>query len=343
MRYRENQQQSAEILRLVLPLMARQEAAFHPLSYALWYEHTAGLNPALARVLDDRLAASSPLTDLDVRCLYDRYILARDADLSEQLQNELRGVLEDTAQSTRDAASHATEFERALTTQERQLRELADHGAVRTSIGELLACAQSMRVVNARLAEKLAESARALEALSDQLEQAASEALLDPLTGLKNRRGFDRAIAELHERGAGLAGAALVLADIDHFKAINDTHGHLLGDKVIRCVAHVLRSNIKGRDIAVRMGGEEFAVLLPDTSLDGAASLAERFRQLVAQGRIRRNDGEEFIGHITLSLGVASADEDDSLESLIERADTALYAAKRSGRNRVNVARTESD
>jgi len=142
----------------------------------------------------------------------------------------------------------------------------------------------------------------------------------------------------LSERGTGLAGAALVLADIDHFKTVNDTHGHLIGDKVIRAVAHVLSTNIKGRDIAVRIGGEEFALLLPETSLSGAASLAEKLRELVAQGRIRRNDGEEQVGHVTLSLGVAAAEDGDSLEALIERTDAALYAAKRGGRNRVTVA-----
>jgi diguanylate cyclase len=119
---------------------------------------------------------------------------------------------------------------------------------------------------------------------------------------------------------------------------VNDTHGHLLGDKVIRAVAHVLCSNIKGRDVAVRLGGEEFAILLPDTSVHGATTLAEKIRTLVASGRIRRNEGGELVGQITLSLGVAAAEKGDTIEALIERADRALYAAKRAGRNRVSVA-----
>jgi diguanylate cyclase len=119
---------------------------------------------------------------------------------------------------------------------------------------------------------------------------------------------------------------------------VNDTHGHVLGDKVLRAVAQILRSSIKGRDVAVRFGGEEFAVLLPDTSLSGAASLAEQIRASVARGRIRRNDGDEYVGNITLSVGVAAAEAGDTLEALIERADEAMYAAKHAGRNRVSIA-----
>jgi diguanylate cyclase len=128
------------------------------------------------------------------------------------------------------------------------------------------------------------------------------------------------------------------MADIDHFKVVNDMHGHLLGDKVLRAVAHVLKSNIKGRDMAARLGGEEFAVILPDTSAAGAAALAKQIRSRVAHGRIKRSAAQGQIGQVTLSIGVAVAEAGESLESLMQRADAALYAAKQNGRNRVEVA-----
>lgn len=137
---------------------------------------------------------------------------------------------------------------------------------------------------------------------------------------------------------AGLKGAALLIADIDHLKHINDTHGHLLGDKVLRVIAQVLRSNIKGRDVAARLGGEEFAILLPATSAEDAATLARQMCASVAQGRIRRGQGQEPIGQVTLSVGVAGAIPGDTLETLMERADRAMYSAKRAGRNRVELA-----
>ena len=165
-----------------------------------------------------------------------------------------------------------------------------------------------------------------------------TEALLDSLTGLKNRRGLERAVEDLLRDPPGLLGSALLLADIDHFKVVNDTYGHVLGDKVIRAVAHVLRSSIKGRDVAARLGGEEFAVLLPQTSITGAAAVAEQIRCTVAQGRICRPDGNESIGQVTLAVGVAVAKPGDTLESLLERADAAMYTAKRAGRNRISLA-----
>ncbi len=128
------------------------------------------------------------------------------------------------------------------------------------------------------------------------------------------------------------------MADIDFFKKINDTYGHLLGDKVIRAVAQVIHANVKGRDIAARVGGEEFAVLLPETTVTGAKALAEQIRTAVARGRIHRGDRDEQIGGVTLSIGVAMAEPEEALEALIGRADAALYEAKRTGRNRVCAA-----
>ncbi|MEJ0039697.1 MAG: diguanylate cyclase [Gammaproteobacteria bacterium] len=335
MRYSHNKEQSAEILRLVLPRMARQEAAFHPLSYTLWYEHMAGVNPALSDVLDGQNVA---LTEADVHRLYSCHITARNAELAEAVQLELKGVLSETTSNISSAASTSAELEAELQTRSSRLEQPLTIAEIQAVVRDLASVAKRMRVSASQLSEVLTDRARTIDEIGERLGQVQSEALLDPLTGLKNRRGFERALAQLGVHQRGLHGAALLLADIDHFKVINDTHGHLMGDKVLSAVAHVLRSNIKGRDIAVRMGGEEFAVLLPDTPLPGAIALAERIRGVVAQGRIQRKDGAEVTGHITISFGVATGAEGEPIESLIERADSALYASKRAGRNRVTVA-----
>jgi diguanylate cyclase len=151
-------------------------------------------------------------------------------------------------------------------------------------------------------------------------------------------------VSELGSADSPLRGAALVLADIDHFKEINDRHGHLLGDKILRAIGHTLQSNIKGRDIAARPGGDEFCILLQQTPLAGARALAEQIRAAVAAGRIRRSDapeGRELPGSVTLSIGIAAGGAEDTLETLLARADAALYAAKRSGRNRTAVDASE--
>lgn len=135
----------------------------------------------------------------------------------------------------------------------------------------------------------------------------------------------------------GLDGTALVLVDVDHFKRLNDTFGHLLGDKVLRGIAEVLRAGIKGRDVAGRIGGEEFAVLLPQTSLQDAHKLAEQIRVAVERGRIHQG-ADETVGSVTISLGLTVGRSVDSINELMARADAALYEAKRTGRNRVCVS-----
>jgi diguanylate cyclase len=336
MRYQQNKQESAEILRTALTFMAKQEAAFHPPSYALWYEHVAGINPDLTKILDERLTAGTPLTDADVWRMHAQYILTRDADAFERIRERLRYLLEETSHATQSAEAHATHFGQALEGHTARLRQQTiGLEMIREVVGELLADTQHMCLVTSELSEQLKRSGQEVQSLTQRLEQAQTEALLDPLTGLNNRRGLERAIVEV---GGIPAGCALLLADIDNFKTINDTHGHLLGDKVLRAVAQVIRSCIKGQDIAARMGGEEFAILLPETSVQGAAALAEKIRHAISKISIRRIDRNEYVGNVTLSVGVADTQTGDTLESLAERADAALYAAKRGGRNRVSVA-----
>ncbi len=338
MRYLENKERSTEILRLALPLMARQLAAFHPLSYALWYEHCAGINPDLSRILDTRLTSNTALSESDVWRLYAQHIAARDMEAFERLQLQLRNLLEDTAQSAQTASSQAAEFSQTLKGHAESLAVPQEPEKICEIVAEMLADTQKMQTLSDELSAKLNVRTNEVNALTESLRRAQSEALLDSLTGLKNRRGLERAVEDLLREPTGLSGSALLLADIDHFKVVNDTYGHVLGDKVIRAVAHVLRSNIKGRDVAARLGGEEFAVLLPQTSLTGAAAVAEQIRGTVAQGRICRPDGNESIGQVTLSVGVAIARSGDTLEALLERADAAMYTAKRAGRNRVSLA-----
>lgn len=338
MRYLENKERSTEILRLALPLMARQLAAFHPLSYALWYEHCAGMNPDLSKVLDGRLTSNSALSEADVWRLYAQHIAARDMESFERLQLQLRNLLEDTAQSAAAASVQATEFGQSLQTHAKVLATPLDPEKVREVVADMLQDTQKMQAVTTDLSTKLQASTKEVNTLTESLRRAQSEALLDSLTGLKNRRGLERAVEDLLRDPPGLLGTALLLADIDHFKVVNDTYGHVLGDKVIRAVAHVLRSSIKGRDVAARLGGEEFAVLLPQTTIKGAAAVAEQIRGTVAQGRICRPDGNESIGQVTLSVGVAVAMPGDTLEALLERADAAMYTAKRAGRNQISLA-----
>lgn len=160
-------------------------------------------------------------------------------------------------------------------------------------------------------------------------------AVTDELTGLYNRRYFDRHLAVmLHKAQSQDRDMALMILDIDHFKAVNDTYGHDVGDAVLREFAGRLRRNIRGVDLACRFGGEEFVVLMPDTDFRQAELVAERVRQSIAERAFEVNAGRPL--SVTVSAGAAlNESAADTPETLIKRADVALYRAKREGRNRV--------
>jgi diguanylate cyclase (GGDEF)-like protein/PAS domain S-box-containing protein len=187
--------------------------------------------------------------------------------------------------------------------------------------------------------------ARAIEVFSDrsgraellvQLEQLKREALADPLTGLGNRRFAEMsAVSALEGLQAEGLGFGLLLLDIDHFKAVNDTFGHTVGDRTLRMVAWTLANAVRRNDAAARWGGEEFLVLCPGASLEVLAEVAERIRALVERSWIGLEDGRKAA--VTVSIGGTLARAGDSLESLVERADERLYACKTGGRNLAKV------
>lgn len=342
MRYAENKQTSGELLRLALPHIAGHGSDFQPPSYALWYEYVSGHNPPLRQALDARIAQGGALSADETHALYATFVAARDAKAMDQLSGRLQRTLEDFGRIASGASSEANDYGRSLQACGEQLTPNLDLTALREVIGTLTAETLQMQQSNRALSERLAASRQEFDALKEQLVTVQSEALLDPLTRLTNRRGFQRRIDEMLADGVnGLAGCTLLMADIDHFKKVNDSHGHLLGDKVLQAVAQVLRTSIKGRDLAARFGGEEFAILLPDTPPRGGCVLAEQIRQTVAQGRIRRADRDTTISSVTISLGVASYQAGETLEQWLHRADQALYESKKCGRNRVTMAATE--
>lgn len=179
--------------------------------------------------------------------------------------------------------------------------------------------------------------ARTIRELEESRRRLAEQAMTDPLTRLRNRRAFfdngNKALARARRHNGDLA---VMLLDIDFFKKINDTHGHQAGDEALVAVANILQSLARAEDAVARMGGEEFAMLLPDTNLLGTAVLAERVRVAIEKERFIL--GGKIVP-ITVSLGIAarSADPADTIDQLLNVADKRLYLAKQNGRNRICV------
>ena len=176
----------------------------------------------------------------------------------------------------------------------------------------------------------IAVVARVLECRSELLlERLRGEARTDPLTGLLNRRGFnEHASRELAHAGRDGGPIALATFDIDHFKLINDEHGHMVGDRVLARIARLLSNESRGIDVAARLGGEEFAVLMPGSDQSGAEAFAERVRRTLAASPC------PDLPDVRVSAGITATTMPIELELMLDRVDQALYTAKRGGRNR---------
>lgn len=327
-------QLTAERLRLTLPLMTRHAFDYSPQSYALWFTYVSGEHPRLTAALQPVVVAERRLTADETQEMIGMLSDVADLDALQRIRNALSEVIEQTA----DANAHARETTRnvraSMTETAAQLS--SDPGA---AVARLMVDTGMLDSSLQDLDQRLRHSEAEVAQLRARLDEVRQEARTDALTRLLNRRAFDEALGEQIRTSHPTARPlSLVMIDADHFKRINDELGHLFGDRVLGSIAEVLRKNVKGRDVLARFGGEEFVALLPDTAIEGAAQLAEQLRAAVQGIRIRRSDTQAVVGNITVSCGVAQLRAGETGAELIDRADAALYEAKRSGRNRVSVA-----
>lgn len=342
MRYRHSLAQSAEFLRLAIKHMGQQDAALHPLSYAIWYEYVSGMNLGLQAAIDTRLRNGGKLSDEGTCALYQEHVADLDAESARRIGNTASHLVDDMTESATHAGDQASRFSESLVTWSDKLmgQPAEETWTPAAGVTDMLSDTREMQEAIRTLQERLANSRREAAQLREEVERAREEALLDVLTGLVNRKGFDLAMAAcVQQKPTSGPGPCLLMLDLDCFKQINDSHGHLFGDKVLAGIGQVLKANVKGKDTAARYGGEEFAILLPETPRGGAMGLAEALRAMIAGSRIKKNGKNEvMIGNITISIGVADYVAGESGMDFLNRADRALYAAKAQGRNRVVLA-----
>ena len=345
MRYRESANESAELLRLIVPRIAKHGGAYVPSTYALWYEYLSGVNPKLVAALDERLKSEAPLTQGEIEMFYARYIDAREAGTLEAYQTGLVELMRRLGEIAASSGAGTAQYASTLEQCQKELASISDPGGVQRIISSLVTSTNAVRESTETLQKEVAATRDEMQQLRGQMGALQNLAQTDPLTRLRNRRGFEQAVAEYAVgHGADLGGCSVMIADIDHFKRVNDSYGHLVGDQVIRALAQVLQNCVKGRDISARWGGEEFIVLLPETPGEGAVMLAEQLRSTFAKTRIKRGGKQQDLNDtVTISIGVAHIGKGEQLELAVDRADSALYQAKNGGRNCVRVAPAASD
>jgi diguanylate cyclase len=179
---------------------------------------------------------------------------------------------------------------------------------------------------------RLSELESEMAQLRSDFDEQQSLSMIDPLTGVYNRLGYmegiSREYARIQRHGGTLS---IAIFDLDFFKNINDQFGHATGDKVLSSVAALLRKHVRGVDLICRYGGEEFVLVMPETNLEGAATVADKLRNVIGSSQFRFKDAPV---PVTVSCGVASFRVEDTIDEVFERADRALYRAKNLGRNR---------
>jgi diguanylate cyclase len=337
--YSETIEQANENLRLVLPMLAKFKLPPNPINYTLCYEYIAGANRELHNILDKVLKEEKGLSREAAIELYRRYIWDVERRTVEEQSKHLYVAMTDTISEIEHTTNETDKSRQMLGQYSEQLSESSNLLEMRDIISEVVLETRSIARSSNDLHQMLSETKQEVATLREELERSRQQATTDPLTGLLNRRAFDQelmqAASDVNESRENLS---LLMIDIDNFKAVNDNHGHLIGDKVIRFVATQIRKNVKGRDIVARVGGEEYAVLLPKTQLDNARILAESIRGSIERSRLKRIDNSQPLGGITISIGVTSYKHGEVTEDFLQRADGALYKSKNGGKNRVSIA-----
>ena len=341
--YQQTRDESAALLKRVIGEMGQHDAPYSPTTFAVWYEHLAGINLSLSQAMKVCLASNSRIQASHIERLYQDHLADPNAEAAQAAAAQVTRVMSNMAEKAEATGRDAEVYGQQLKGLSQALKsdDSADRSASLTPhLNQVASGTHRMQEAAAALAQAVSDGQAEISRLREALDRSRTEAITDPLTQLLNRKGFDEALRGMLAQSAPSGKAhCLVMLDIDHFKRVNDTHGHPVGDSVIQTLGVLLkRAAIDPGMSAARIGGEEFAVLLPQGTVAQAAQLAQTVRSLVSATKIRKRGAQEVIVTVTVSAGVAAYGPGDDAASLMAAADAALYRSKEGGRDRVTVA-----
>lgn len=337
-----NDEASAHTLAvMVLAELRRHHILPTPRNYDLWFTFRLGANSALTDRMGALIASSVPVTSAALSVLHEEFIAppGRQEVTEDDGVETLRDIAEDLSDEVATGQDAMHSYSDALTRISAQLAGDPTVGSLVDALGTMATETSRASERNRHLERQLATCGARIERLRRLLLASKAEATTDQLTGLMNRRAFEarlrRALTQVRAEPEWTF--SLLMLDVDHFKLFNDEHGHTAGDFVLRMLARLMRETVKGRDVVARYGGEEFVILLPGTPRSAAAIVGRLIVTALSERRLVHRPSHKKLGMATVSIGVAEVRTHDTILTLVERADTALYVAKAKGRNRVSI------
>ncbi|MGV8920207.1 MAG: GGDEF domain-containing protein [Pseudomonas sp.] len=331
--YPESMNEAASLLKQALPLMMRHNIPPNPVHYALWYTYSKGQEPELNRHLDRAVEDYEQFPSESATRLFREFIIPDELEEAREGQRQAIELVDGMELTVNNNLEGNLNFQASLG-QYLEMLEAPVEERLPSLLAELQQSTQLMQAQQQVFLSQLHAAQDEINGLRDKLERAQRAATLDGLTQVFNRDTFTRLLEQTLGNAPGRV--ALVMLDIDNFKQFNDRYGHPLGDRVLQHVGQLLRNALPPHAIAARYGGEEFCVILKECSdIDSVYAFAEQLRLKFRSLRIKARSMDEVLDTITASFGVALAQTGDNVESLVTRADDALYQAKRNGRNQV--------
>lgn len=326
---------NADIASTVVATMRQLGVLGLPRNYEIFYEALSGGNRELSLAV---VSLSNRPTQEDIDRIGHAFFPQHHGPaIVERARDMIARELEEIAALLRNEHIHIEKYGRILdeTSSGLSNRSLLSQELLQKIAGAMSAATSSTIDHGRQVASTLSEKTAELESVKSKLEEYKRLADTDPLTQLWNRRAFDKEITRIYNSGRGILFNALILADIDHFKDINDRFGHPVGDRILQIIAEIFQSSVRSDMFVARTGGEEFALIVEGASEDATFEIAERIRGLIEQTPFTSSQTGMNYGTVTVSLGVCMASEAESPEDLYTKADRALYRSKVGGRNRV--------
>jgi diguanylate cyclase len=328
-----------------LELMRTYGSSADPRSYEVWYTYVSGHKPAMNDAIKKITAERGSVGEHDIDQIYEQHLAStRAARDTEKASTVFLTEIDQVMGMIDEALGTTSRYGESLQAFSNDLAGPIDRTRIRDVIGSVVRATQQVTQTNQDLEARLKETRGEIETLRETLECVRIEAVTDPVTGIGNRKHFQDMLHKAVETASARTTAlSLVVIDIDHFKRFNDLYGHLTGDQVLRLVATTMREQVKTRAVLARFGGEEFGIILPDTSLERARGVAEDIRRCVLNRELVKRSTGESLGKITVSMGIAMFRPGETGSALLDRADQCMYVAKRTGRNRTVADADQSD